>query len=58
MCFIHVFRSPFLNTVFGVSPRSLLTSLVKLLKEHLAETYLEPSRTSTMEPFCENSYGF
>ena len=23
-----------------------------------AEAYLEPSRTSVMEPFCENSYQF
>ena len=58
MCFVDVFRSPFPNTVFGVSPRSLLVSLVKLLKEHLAEAYLEPSGISTMEPFCENSYSF
>ena len=24
----------------------------------LTEAFLEPSRTSTMEPFIENSYGF
>ena len=30
----------------------------KSFKEDLAEARLEPSRTSMMEPFWENSYGF
>ena len=37
---------------------SSITSLLVVVHRRQVEAYLEPSRTSTMEPFCENSIQF
>ena len=54
---LKVFAVPSQYSIRSIS-QIIVGLFSKTFEEDLAEAYLEPSRTSTIESFCKNSYGF